>query len=153
MLDVDSSDYPFECAVVLPEQFFPDGGKSDEPIKRLMLAVLNDAIRRYQTNMGVHRPHARQSLAETKQWLFGLPTDAPFSFGSICEVLQIDAPRLRRALLQWRDQKQAGREPRGFSRRCSVIHQKRLSKPRFRSRRVRPPDWGMDDRSETDTCW
>ena len=56
-----------------------------------MFAVLNDAIRYYQTNVGVGRPQARGLLAETKEWLFTLPGDAPFSFESICEVLQIDA--------------------------------------------------------------
>jgi hypothetical protein len=128
MLDSDSSDYPFECAVVLPEQFFPDRRKFDEPIKRLMLVVLNDAIRCYQTNAGVQRRHARRLLAETKEWLFRLSGDASFSFESICEVLQIDAPRLRRALLRWRDEKLAGRQPRRFSRRSSIIHQ-RLDRP------------------------
>jgi hypothetical protein len=135
MLDFDSSDYRFECVAVLPAQFFADRHKFDEPIKRLMFAILNDAIRCYQTNVGVQRPHARLLLAETREWLFSLPGDAPFSFESICEVLQIDAPRLRRALLRWRDQKLAGRRPRGFSRRCSVTHQKRLSEPCFLNRR------------------
>ena len=43
MLDIDSSDRPFECAAVLPEQFFADRHKFGEPIVRLMFAVLNDA--------------------------------------------------------------------------------------------------------------
>jgi hypothetical protein len=127
VLDFNFSDYSFECAAVLPEQLFAGRHKLDAPIERLMFAVLNDAIRCYQTNVGVQRPHARRLLAETNEWLFRLPGHAPFSFVSICEVLQIDAPRLRRSLLRWSDQKLAGRQPRGFSRRCSVTHQKRLS--------------------------
>ena len=66
MPDIDSSDRPFECAAALPAQFFSDRHKFDEPIGRLMFAVLNDAIRCYQTNFGAQRPHARRSLAETK---------------------------------------------------------------------------------------
>jgi len=123
MLDLDLSDYSFEYAAILPEQCFADRHKCGEPIERLMFAVLNDAIRCYQTNVGMQRPHARRLFAETKEWLFRLPGDAPFSFESICEVLQIDAPRLRLALLRWCDQKLTGREPRDVSRRCSVIHQ------------------------------
>jgi hypothetical protein len=123
MLDFDLSDHSFEYAAILPEQFFADRHKCGEPIERLMFAVLNDAIRCYQTNVGMQRPHARRLFAETKEWLFRLPGDGPFSFESICEVLQIDAPRLRLALLRWCDQKLTGREPRDFSRRCSVIHQ------------------------------
>jgi len=135
MLDIDSSDHPFECAAILPAQFFADRHKFGEPIERLMFAVLNDAIRCYQTNFGVQRLRARGSLVETKQWLFGLPYDAPFSFENICEVSQIDASRLRRALLRWCEEKLAGRQLRGFSRRCSVTHQKRLSEPRFLNQR------------------
>ena len=45
MLDIDSSDHPFECAAILPAQFFADRHKFGEPIERLMFAVLNDAIR------------------------------------------------------------------------------------------------------------
>jgi hypothetical protein len=142
MLDIDSSDRPFECAAISPAQFFADRHKFGEPIERLMFAVLNDAIRCYQTNFGVQRLRARRSLAETKQWLFGLPNDAPFSFENICEVLQIDAPRLRRALLRWCDEKLAGRQPRGVSRRGSVIHQKRLSEPRFLNQRDTASDFG-----------
>jgi hypothetical protein len=122
MLDIDSSDHPFECAAVLPAQFFADRHKFGEPIERLMFAVLNDAIRCYQTNFEGRRPHAQRLLAEAKEWLFSLPGEAPFSFESICEVLQIDTLRLRRALVRWSDEKLAGRQPRGFWRRCSVIH-------------------------------
>ncbi len=123
MLDFNVGDYSFECAAVLPEQFFADRHRCGEPIERLMAAVLNDAIRCYQTTIGTQRPHARRMFAEVKEWLFGLPDDAPFSFESICEVLQIDALRLRRALLRWRDQKLAGGQPRCFSRRHSAIDQ------------------------------
>jgi hypothetical protein len=131
MLGLDLNDYSSEYAAVLPEQFFADRHKCGEPIERLMFAVLNQAIRCYQTNVGVQRPHARRLLAETEEWLFKLPGDVPFSFENICEVLQIDAPRVQRAILRWRDQKLAGRQPRGFWRRCSTIHQKRLTE--FRS--------------------
>jgi hypothetical protein len=120
MLDFDSNDYPFECVAILPGQFFPDRRKVGEPIARLMFAVLNEAVRCYQNNVGVQRPHAQYLLAEVKEWLFRLPGDGPFSFESICEVLEIDAPRLQRALLRWGDQKLAGRQPRGFARHSSI---------------------------------
>src|SRR6266851_4735102 len=55
MLDFDLSDYSFEYAAILPEQFFADRHKCGEPIERLMFAVLNDAIRCYQTNVGMQR--------------------------------------------------------------------------------------------------
>jgi hypothetical protein len=81
MLDLDLSGYSIECGALLLKQFFADERKFGEPIERLMFAVLNDAIRCYQTKV---------------------------------EVLQIDATRLRRALLRWFDEKLEGRQPRGF---------------------------------------
>jgi hypothetical protein len=77
MFDLDSSDYPFESAALLPEQFFVDGQKVGEPIERLMFTIVDDAIRCYQTNVGVQWPHARRALAETEGWLFGLPGHSP----------------------------------------------------------------------------
>ena len=71
MLDLDLSGYSFECVALLPKQFFADRRQLGEPIERLMFAVLNDAIRCYQTNVGVRRPHAQRLLAETKEWSAG----------------------------------------------------------------------------------
>ena len=107
MLDLDSSDYPSERAVFSLEKFSARRLKVGEPIEGLMLAILDDAIRCYQTNVGVQRPQARRALAETEEWLFGLPGHVPFSIERVCEVLQIDAPRLQRELRQWRDRKLA----------------------------------------------
>ncbi len=71
MLDFDFSDYSFEYAAVLPEQLFADRHKCGEPVERLMFAVLNDAIRCYQTNVGVQRPHRRalrSNFASGNMW-------------------------------------------------------------------------------------
>ena len=122
MRDFDSNDHSFERAAILPEQFFPERHKFDESIARLMFAILNDAIRRYQNNIGVTNFHARRLFTETEEWLFKLPGRDPFSFDSICEFLEIDAQRIRRALRRWRDQKLAGRQPRTYARRSSVAH-------------------------------
>ena len=82
MLDFDLRDYSFECAAGLPEQFFADRHQFGEPIKRLMFAVLNDAICCYQTNVEVRRPHAQRLLAEAK---------------SGCSVCQVKPPSHLRA--------------------------------------------------------
>ena len=121
MRDFDLNDPPVEYAALLPEQFFPDRSKFADPVDRLMFAVLEDAIRCYQTNFGVQRPHARHLFAETREWLFRLPGIGPFSFESICEALDIDARRLRRSLRRWRDQKLSGRRPRSPSQDRSLF--------------------------------
>jgi len=135
MSDFDWNDASFEGTVVLPEQFSPDRRKYDGPIQRLMLAVLDDAIRCYQNNLAVPRPQARYLLAETKEWLFRMPSNGPFSFESVCEVLEIDARRLRRALLRWRDQKVASHQPRTVARRSSAVRKDRPSEHGFLGKR------------------
>jgi hypothetical protein len=135
MSDFDWNDAPFEGTSVLPEQFFMDRRKYDDPIQRLMFAVLDDVIRCYQNNLAVQRPRARYLLAEAKEWLFRVPSTGPFSFESIYDVLDIDARWLRRALVRWRDQKVAVHQPRTVARRSPAVHKERPSKHGFLGRR------------------
>ena len=135
MSDFDWNDAPFEGTSVLPGQFFPDRSKYDDPIQRLMFAVLDDAIRCYQNNLAVQRPQACHVLAEAKEWLFRVSSSGPFSFESICEVLDIDARRLRRPLVRWRDQKVAAHQPRIVARRASAVHKERANEHGFPGKR------------------
>ena len=63
MPDLDSSDYSFESAPFSPDQLLANGLKVREPIERLMFAILDDAIRCCQTNVGVPRPYARRAAS------------------------------------------------------------------------------------------
>jgi hypothetical protein len=80
---------------ILPSQFYANRGERlNEPIKRLALAVLEDAIRCLQkpANGPIHR--------ETRIWADS-EQDGPFSFVGVCDVLNIDAGRLRVHLRHW----------------------------------------------------
>lgn len=82
---------------VLPSQYFGSSRKAT-PEQRLMIAVLQDAIdcvakHRHATDYRGHR-----LFAETAQWILAEETDWPFSFASICAVLDIDADAVRGAL-------------------------------------------------------
>jgi hypothetical protein len=81
---------------VLPVQFHPRPGMSPE--KRLMVAVLEDALRIYTKYGPVPPRKHRRLFAETERWLFSDDASAPFAFVKVCEVLGIDVGRLRARL-------------------------------------------------------
>ena len=94
------SDHTIESLVV-PEQFLPTQiapPRRDSLIcgeKALMLAVLEDAIRCLES-----RSRSAARLArEAEAWLRSTDQRWPFSFVNVCAYLDIDARRLRSALL------------------------------------------------------
>ena len=82
---------------LLADQYFDRlaGRASDMPEKRLMLAVLFDAV------VQLHRPGSA-SAVEVTRWIRS-ESDAPFAFNSICEAFAIDPMYLARGLLSWRE--------------------------------------------------
>ncbi|HJQ84526.1 MAG TPA: hypothetical protein VKA21_10645 [Candidatus Binatia bacterium] len=90
--------------LVLPEQLFPEfppeGCMPGE--KRLMLAVLKDAIDVFLKHAGSRDPRTRRLFLETEAWLFGDDGDAPFSFVDICECLGLSPSCIRRGLARVR---------------------------------------------------
>ena len=89
----------FVPEAVLPEQYFDRWAAraSDTPEKRLMFAVLLDAVIQLQGRNA-------SEAAEVEEWIRGTTgADTPFSFQNICEALGIDATYLARGLLAWRE--------------------------------------------------
>jgi len=72
------------------------------PEKRLMFAVLEEALVDYAKLAGVARPSARTALGELEAWFLGRGDRWLFSFERICEALDIDADYLRGGLQLWR---------------------------------------------------
>jgi hypothetical protein len=85
---------------ILPSQLFcprtPGGG---EPEKRLMAAVLKDAIHTYQT---LASAPARRRFEEVRDWFASDDTTYPFAFLRICDVLDLEPDWVRAGLAQWR---------------------------------------------------
>jgi hypothetical protein len=80
--------------VVLPDQFFAGGmlGLPDSPEKRLMFAVLLDAIsqlRQRQSTRGI----------EAEQWIRDEADEGVFSFANVCGVLGFEPRSLAGGLL------------------------------------------------------
>ena len=69
-----------------------------QPEKRLMFAVLADAIRTATQQEVAVRQRRCQLIREAKAWFAADDQEWPFSFVSICDALGIDAARLRRRL-------------------------------------------------------
>jgi hypothetical protein len=134
--DYDSS--PFASGAIMPVQYFGALKKQDdriEPYKRLLMAVLEDAVRCFQTNVGATNSTRRRLFIETELWIQSETTDGPFSYVAVCETLGIDPAYMRRALMDWKTRRLAGNVRRPLVRRSPVVVTHRVSSPRERSRK------------------
>ena len=115
--------------VITPEQFYDT--RRDEgamaPVKRLMMAVLEDALRCFQNNSDAKSGPRKRLFAEAEQWLCGESNDGPFSFDTVCETLGIEPEFLRGGLREWRNQQLAGVSARRLARRSPVVRSGKIS--------------------------
>ena len=82
---------------VLPVQFFTKTALSDTPEKRLIFAVLMDAIAELARGEG-------QDAVDAERWIRDETDDVPIRFSDACELLGLEAPGLARVLLTWSGQ-------------------------------------------------
>ncbi|MCL5044959.1 MAG: hypothetical protein M1336_06695 [Deltaproteobacteria bacterium] len=114
-----------------PEQFF-DGRRADgtaRPFKRLMLAVLEDALRCFQNNAGAAGGARRRQFTEVERWFSAEGEEGPFAFENVCEALGIEPGFLRGGLYRWRAEQLAGNRSRRLARRSPVVRRTRLALP------------------------
>jgi hypothetical protein len=107
---------------VTPGQYY-EGARSDaaiRPIKRLMLAALEDGLHCFQAYARATHGVRRQIFVETEAWLSDRKADGPFAFETICYTLGIDPNFLRSGLRQWRLQQRIGLNPPRLARRSPV---------------------------------
>ncbi len=95
---------------VLPEQFFRSFRRqqaSQTGEYRLLVAVLEEAIRCFQQNAFRTGTRQRRLFLEAEQWFMGndhrSAHEAGFSFGYVCEVLSLDSTWLRAGIHRWRE--------------------------------------------------
>jgi hypothetical protein len=99
----------FQPDTVLPSQFFGFLRQKGfvEGEKRLMAAVLADAVDCYMKQLFNPEPRARQVFRDAEVWIF---QDEPgpwlFSFRNICDMLGLEPEYIRRGLLAWRNTRQ-----------------------------------------------
>ena len=93
--------------VLTPAQHF-EGARARRPeadaVRRLMLTVLEDALRCFQRY--AERPNSknRRALAQAESWMLDRRAEGPFAFQDICETLGIQPDNLRDSVHQWRTQ-------------------------------------------------
>ncbi len=92
----------FEPDVLLRDSFGVRSGAMVSREKRLMLAVLENALDSYQKYVLARDGQGRQMYEEAVEWLESTNTDWLFSYRNICETLDINADYLRRGLEGWR---------------------------------------------------
>ena len=126
----DQLDDEFSGAeVLLPVQFHDGrhGATTVEPLRRLMVAILLDAIRCVQTKVDARQPAGRQDCADARSWIFSDDDRAVLSFKAVCDALDIDANAIRKYLVQWEEKRLSGEKPRRIIRRAAVLLSKRIS--------------------------
>ena len=74
----------------------------DTPERRLLAAVLEDAVRTYQRLSSARDFRGRRLFREVEEWFASEHTDGPFAFVRICEVLGLDGAWIRAGLARWR---------------------------------------------------
>jgi hypothetical protein len=92
-----------EYETILPSQFI-DLLRNDHarpPEHRLMLAVLEDAIRSYRRYMGSSRARRGQLFREVEEWFASDAATWPFSFVVICQTFDIEPEYIRAGLRAW----------------------------------------------------
>lgn len=100
----DRSGGLFEPDVLLPGQFFSffrkEAGFDRE--RRLMLAVLEDAIDCFQKYAHTNDLRGRQLFLESYDWIMSQDKRWLFSFENICQIVDMNPDYIRQGLARWR---------------------------------------------------
>jgi hypothetical protein len=78
------------------------GRTADTPERRLISAILRDAIDCYLRDCLKRNRHRKRSFREAEEWFFKADGYDVFSLENVCSILNIDPGYVRRTLLQCR---------------------------------------------------
>lgn len=95
----------FQPDVILPLQYLERFRSNTylEGEKKLMLAVIEDAVSCFQKYSSARDKKGKQLFHEVEEWIMEEKDEWLFSFANICESLEIHPGYLRRGLVQWKD--------------------------------------------------
>jgi hypothetical protein len=115
----------FQPDTLLSAQYFETLRRKTlfEPEKRLMLAILDDAINCFQNNLSAKRGRGKRLFEEAEQWIVDGGGDWIFSFEHICETLGVNPEYLRRGLLQWKQRNQPKHRNSGARQRKKMTRE------------------------------
>ena len=119
----------FEPDTLISEKYFKVYrlAKPAEAEKKLMFAVLVEALQTYQKFAFSRSGRAQALFHEAETWFWKDESDAVFSFSSICEVFGLNPPFLRRGLSQWVEGRERSGPPRKIQLRVRVGRRRTLT--------------------------
>ena len=112
-----------------PLQFYGArrGVGANEPLLRLMNAMLMDAVRCFQTKFASRQQTRRQEFAEVWSWIFSGDDKRAFSLKEVCDALELDPKAVRKQLVGWVEKRIGDQRRRMMIRRSAVATAKRIS--------------------------
>ena len=84
------------------------GRPGETPERRLVAAILRDAVDCYLRDCLAKNPHRKRSLREAEEWFFKSDDYGVFSLENVCSVLNIDPGYVRRSLVRHQQQIASG---------------------------------------------
>ena len=103
----------FQPDIILPSQHRDTLQRRtpQDPEKRLMLAVLEDAVACFRNGLNARDRRRRELFMDSEAWIAEKNGDWLFSFEHICDILGVDARLIRFELLKWKKEtaKRGGR--------------------------------------------
>ena len=94
----------FQPDTLLPEQYLDTFRRKLhlEPEKKLMLAILEDAIACYQKYVLARDSKGKSLFRESEEWVQQKGSEGIFAFDSVCESLGFNPDYLRRGMTEWK---------------------------------------------------
>jgi len=96
----------FQPDTLLPDQYLDTYRRKLhlEPEKKLMLAVLEDAVACFQKYVSARHGKGKVLFEDAEDWIMDENADGVFSFAHVCETLGFDPTYLRQGLVRWKQQ-------------------------------------------------
>ena len=109
---------------LLPAQFFGAMRQTAQldGERRLMIAVLEDAVNVYLKQVLATDPKARQLFVDAEEWIMADDPTWFFSFTNVCNTLDLDADYIRTGLRRWKERKLAEQAAGKLAVRQEVKH-------------------------------
>jgi hypothetical protein len=119
----------YQPDIVLPFQYFELFHRNAylEAEKRLMLAVLEDAVACFQKYHSAQDKKGKKLFQEVDEWIRSKDDDWLFSFEYICETLAVNPDYVRRGLLAWKEKQPLSQRfgqskgAKRFSERANIL--------------------------------
>lgn len=97
----------FQPDILVPAEYFETVRTRAcvDPEKRLMLAILEDAIQCFQDNVLARNGIRKKLFEEAEEWILEGGDDWIFSFENVCEVFGFNPHYMRQGLIRWKEKK------------------------------------------------